>query len=1114
MNGSGLEVVVDRWRRGRSPRQRRINQQTIGSDPLLGLFPFLERVSKRMSLPVVFPETVVYEHHFPRGWYWCEVPGAGRGRQQRQLLDESDPQNASATPADTDRAPLLHTVPVRECETRAILESFTAGRGRSQGYLAQVVRRPEGDDGRQEGLSVQLLDYEGLKRFLMKLPDQCILSKYIPPPKSAPDEVLQTTWTSESVRVARFRQTPGKVDGDGGAQVLCPPGMQRVCVDAVRQLVAVIEDQEKQRVIEFECTFKLDRPQRSKKQRGSVRGRLWLLWVSRLWLIRPPNVVEVLQPAKTGRKTGDVGELAGRAVSDPAALEYLGLSPLQNQPAHTEQAKRRGPRDQRGPQPAAPRRSVMEPQSVQLQPQQHSIPVSPASFLSSVPHVQSLAGHPGRSGSREGTPTAEDVGIFAPFIVSGLDVGAEDQEQEHTQEHRVHAHANAQTRRRRSGCTFPITRIGVRMPPPVRPPGGWPTFCTPEPPDEEAADAAKRYFEDAIRAEMVKAARRRRVRQGTDRLKMRAAQLRKTVAARAGSPPGATAAGAAKRSARATLLQRRPSSRYSRNNLVVQADFPPEPYIFDESMVTALPLGTPFPSPVRRGEVAALAEVEGAKTPTGLPAGAGGADSLEWLAELVRDSVTVQPRTLCPPRGRPPGPSRCHRVPWERRSGRSYTPTVGSDPEAVSYLALAKQLGVQLSLQQETSAETEPPSPSPRSMSGPVGIEPNSPSPSPSRRSSMSPRRRIQAAASPATSPRSPDAADGREREKQELITLLTSRRRLEYERMCAQHRDVRDALQDVEYSAYSSALDRQGCQGFLFCFDLPTECPRPSSLADLNLERARLIPEVVAEQTKSGGMCPEFCLRVRWGEPPLLVIRQTMLALRDKLNALMRRNEVSLLLRDLDVATIRCLKYHKLPQTARQQNNNRLSMMLSPGVTGLKRVSRPSVVRSPGATSQTGADFKGVSSAALTPDHRATSPGKFVSDLLRSRDSISPKGLLSPSTPRGGTPVVGPAGLQTLRNILEDRESRRSRHALPDRPIVNVHRSATAAPPPPPADPEAMDEFTVSLQNLTIKEAFEDDSEKDDDDDYDYDELFQEGADAAAPKADTQPRRLAGIGS
>eukprot|EP01063_Lacrimia_lanifica_P005968 TRINITY_DN13596_c0_g1_i1.p1 TRINITY_DN13596_c0_g1~~TRINITY_DN13596_c0_g1_i1.p1 ORF type:complete len:871 (+),score=307.43 TRINITY_DN13596_c0_g1_i1:139-2751(+) len=279
------------WRKGYTSRQR--NQETLGSDPIVGLFPFLERLSRRIKLPVPVPDTVVYEHSFPKGWYWFEPPRSGEGIQDLSRL--SALLDGSLACGDDDHRCLtgdvLRSVTSKGCETASIRESFSkkalvASSHLKSRIIAQVVRRKPDSDT----VCVEYLDHEGLDQFFKNCPDQCILSKFVPP-KGTKNDVVVAIWARDRLVIRRFRNNNdiydasksveeiGSVeDATLSTQIFSPAVVTRLISKTMRVLIREIESYEKKHVVEFQAHFKV-----------GVGSRLYLLWITKLAMIRLPH---------------------------------------------------------------------------------------------------------------------------------------------------------------------------------------------------------------------------------------------------------------------------------------------------------------------------------------------------------------------------------------------------------------------------------------------------------------------------------------------------------------------------------------------------------------------------------------------------------------------------------------------------------------------------------------------------------------------------------------------------------------------------------------------------------------------------------------------------------
>ena len=314
VNMTNIDDLREQWRKGCHSRQ--LSQETVGVDPLVGMFPFFERMSKKARLPVSFPETVVYEHAFPKGWYWLEPSSKPRPSTKKLLSLLESPLACAEDDNRTIEDDCLRTVKSKGCESSVIYDSFRrVEKGNTSGIVAQLVRRAEPDS-----ISVEYLTLQGLTQFLLNLPDQGIISRFIPP-KGPRNEVVVATWTPTKILVTRRRNTnhlddkevPPADRADTTRASCSEPIFSSDILKAllgkiVGALVGEIEVIiEKRRVIEFEAHFKVDR-----------QSKIWLLWVNKCSLIRQPLLLSALS--------------AGGKFSpgDPTVSKSLGLSVLSN----------------------------------------------------------------------------------------------------------------------------------------------------------------------------------------------------------------------------------------------------------------------------------------------------------------------------------------------------------------------------------------------------------------------------------------------------------------------------------------------------------------------------------------------------------------------------------------------------------------------------------------------------------------------------------------------------------------------------------------------------------------------------------------------------------------
>ena len=327
---SSINAVRRKWRASHSVRQR--SQETIGSDPLIGFFQFCEKLSRKIRLPVAFPETIVYEHHFPRGWYWFEKSSEGNsksGKNDQKKKRNKEPQHGKMSnllsllsqPLDTTddmltvESETLRIIRSKGCETSSLLDSLQ--RNSKTDILAEVARRLPNNS-----IDVTYLDAQGLRSWLVNIPEQCILSRFILP-KGNRNEIISACWTPGKTLVSRLQNINNIYDKDVPlrdrsttndpstcAEVNCSKAVKQL-VDRVMQcFVREFQLFEKKKVINFEAEFKID-----------ADAKLWILRVTTVTLI-PCSAVHPL--------LSDSSCLNKLTPGDPSTCNYLKLSELTN----------------------------------------------------------------------------------------------------------------------------------------------------------------------------------------------------------------------------------------------------------------------------------------------------------------------------------------------------------------------------------------------------------------------------------------------------------------------------------------------------------------------------------------------------------------------------------------------------------------------------------------------------------------------------------------------------------------------------------------------------------------------------------------------------------------
>jgi hypothetical protein len=285
----------------------------LGSGDFLVLaFAYIQRMSDRgIDLPFKIPQTITYEHHFPRAWYVLD-----------DNHNEDDPDGGAIRVARR---------PPRCCGSKAIVEAFTQ-RSVSARAAAAARRRQDAEDAAAAGVmhgfnatptlshtgqadhsilpkgiicgqlvqrdyitgevSVQCLDESGLRDATVTAPEQCVLSKYLLPEMNTDghDDFIFVTFTpklfSIERRFSRHKEVdvkvPLEVRGDlwsahNSYEATAPPVLVDSARYALQKLAWFIEATDGRAVIEMRATLKFR------------KGLIWFLWADRLVLSpRPP----------------------------------------------------------------------------------------------------------------------------------------------------------------------------------------------------------------------------------------------------------------------------------------------------------------------------------------------------------------------------------------------------------------------------------------------------------------------------------------------------------------------------------------------------------------------------------------------------------------------------------------------------------------------------------------------------------------------------------------------------------------------------------------------------------------------------------------------------------
>jgi hypothetical protein len=313
-----------------------VELSTGNGDILVQMFGFLAKMQEKgEKIPIAFPETITYEHHFPRGWFrfeaetGAEIAAANAKKKQQQMKLAGGGAGSSGAGSLPDGGPNLdatgstefqlhsgstqtkpfHPMPnqreqevenrnktsasdktltkksSKECDSSTISQVFQGSTGKGLLCAEIVQRNPATGE-----LIVQYFDEEKLGQFLLNTPEQCILSKFVQS-KLPTNDVIIGTWTptvftcERRVSVHPLKDINIVPQQRGDTSILsnyhettCCPMLASKIREAMQRIVWFLEKYEKKVVLEFTAHFKQDK-----------RMHVWMLWAETL-RIAPPLV--------------------------------------------------------------------------------------------------------------------------------------------------------------------------------------------------------------------------------------------------------------------------------------------------------------------------------------------------------------------------------------------------------------------------------------------------------------------------------------------------------------------------------------------------------------------------------------------------------------------------------------------------------------------------------------------------------------------------------------------------------------------------------------------------------------------------------------------------------
>lgn len=140
-----------------------------GDGNLINLFHYLWKRNAQLEscLNVLIPDTIVYEHNFPRGWY---------------CYDEKHNEIKKKTG--------------KELDPKKIFKEFSKTTVKGIDIVASYLSKCEKSSGGEETTQVEFFDVDDLEKFLFKRErrEQGILQKFLVP-KGSHNSVVQAIWS-------------------------------------------------------------------------------------------------------------------------------------------------------------------------------------------------------------------------------------------------------------------------------------------------------------------------------------------------------------------------------------------------------------------------------------------------------------------------------------------------------------------------------------------------------------------------------------------------------------------------------------------------------------------------------------------------------------------------------------------------------------------------------------------------------------------------------------------------------------------------------------------------------------------------------------------------------
>lgn len=231
-----------------------------GDGMLVNLFHYLWKKNRELqSCPLVrVPSTIVYEHNFPRGWYFYDA-------KHNELRKKTG----------------------KELDTNSIYKEFSRPENDSCEIVASYLSKLEDEETGEEITLVEFFNSSDLSNFLFKREkrEQGILQKFILP-KGSHNSVIQAIWSPHVTLVERrnnihklsdkkWTMYDRAVTYEGPAhysnEVFCAPQLVTQIKEICASIVKHFSDTEHRNITRMVLYFKVD-----------SKSNVWLLWSSSL----------------------------------------------------------------------------------------------------------------------------------------------------------------------------------------------------------------------------------------------------------------------------------------------------------------------------------------------------------------------------------------------------------------------------------------------------------------------------------------------------------------------------------------------------------------------------------------------------------------------------------------------------------------------------------------------------------------------------------------------------------------------------------------------------------------------------------------------------------------